>query len=329
MRHSSLRHGFTLVELLVVIAIIGTLVGLLLPAVQSARESARRSSCQNKLKQLGLAVHQHHDARGRLPPSGAADTSPFGTSASGAWASSWLVYLLPFMEEQQLYDSWKFNGSGYAIFPTNAYGVAMPGLRCPSSSLPQSRSFGTDIMARSSYVPICGAVNGLITSPAYAETRTSNGSGGSINSRGGMMFQNSLLKFKDCLDGTSQVLMVGEQSDFMTDTAGVKQPWQASGAFGWGLGANNGGPTGDAYNSHTIRHPINQKTGWDGATFGVGQGWGSSGWPSNIPLNSSHAGGALGLLLDGSVRLLTDATSMQILAQLGTRDDGMVLNGFE
>ena len=174
MRHRSLRHGFTLVELLVVIAIIGTLVGLLLPAVQSARESARRSNCQNKLKQIGLAVHQHHDAKGRLPPSGAADTSPFGTSATGTWASSWLVYLLPFMEEQQLYDSWKFNGSGYAIFPTNAYGVAMPGLRCPSSSLPQSRSFGTDIMARSSYVPICGAVNGLITSPAYAETRTSN-----------------------------------------------------------------------------------------------------------------------------------------------------------
>ena len=61
------RRAFTLVELLVVIAIIGLLIGLLLPAVQAAREAARRTSCKNNLKQIGLALHQHHDVHKRLP----------------------------------------------------------------------------------------------------------------------------------------------------------------------------------------------------------------------------------------------------------------------
>jgi prepilin-type N-terminal cleavage/methylation domain-containing protein len=91
-------RGFTLVELLVVIAIIATLIGLLLPAVQSAREAARRSQCSNNLRQLGFATQNYATATGRLPPQ-------FGWTRSGTGAFGNVLYhLLPFLEEQSIYD---------------------------------------------------------------------------------------------------------------------------------------------------------------------------------------------------------------------------------
>jgi prepilin-type N-terminal cleavage/methylation domain-containing protein len=325
MRHRSLRHGFTLVELLVVIAIIGTLVGLLLPAVQAARESARRSSCQNNLKQLGLALHSHHDARNRLPPGASSGLPPFSRSrTSTTWHFSWAAFILPFVEESVLHSKIDFESGG--IGPSAVVGQPMPGLRCASSPLPQWRSFDSTQIARSSYVPIAGAANGLITSPVFNDPARAGdwGSGGSTQAQNGMMFSNSTMKLKDCTDGTSKMLVIGEQSDFLTDTSGNPQPWQASGVFGWQLGTTNPGPWNDCYNLTVIRHPINKKTGWDGATLGVGPGL-SQGWPSNIPLNSAHPGGALALLLDGAIRFLPDQTTMQTLAQLAIRDDGGVV----
>ena len=195
MRHRSIRHAFTLVELLVVIAIIGTLVGLLLPAVQAARESARLTSCSNNLKQIGIALHSHHDAKNRLPPSGAADNPPtFGTgSASQNYGVSWFVYILPFIEEGSNWNKFatRFNGnSGYevAVNPVASY-------LCPSSPLPKKTvSSGRQ---RASYVAITGAVNGLITSPSFNETRITSFSPGCQQSRGGMLFPFSKLRLKD------------------------------------------------------------------------------------------------------------------------------------
>jgi prepilin-type N-terminal cleavage/methylation domain-containing protein len=96
--------GFTLVELLVVIAIIAVLIGLLLPAVQSAREAARRSSCANNLKQIGLAMHGHHDTRGRLPPSILARVQSPTMPRDGHQFVGALCFLLPFMDQVQVYD---------------------------------------------------------------------------------------------------------------------------------------------------------------------------------------------------------------------------------
>src|SRR5687767_9230974 len=104
---SRLRRGFTLVELLVVIAIIGVLVALLLPAVQQAREAARRMSCQNNLKQIGIALHNHHDVKLTFPP-GALNTGANGTPVY----TTWTIEILPFMEQQALYqqyDQTQFN----------------------------------------------------------------------------------------------------------------------------------------------------------------------------------------------------------------------------
>ena len=101
--------GFTLIELLVVIAIIGVLVGLLLPAVQQARESARRISCGNKLKQLGLAALNYVDVRGRLPYTNKRLSGGWGQSVNHK--GSFLVQMLPYMEQNTLYDGLDFTSN--------------------------------------------------------------------------------------------------------------------------------------------------------------------------------------------------------------------------
>jgi prepilin-type N-terminal cleavage/methylation domain-containing protein len=130
----SLRGGFTLVEILVVIAIIGALVGLLLPAVQAAREAARRSSCQNNLRQLGIALHNFENAKRYFPPSGQAVT----TTGSAPWSGQSL--LLPYVEGDTLFKKIDFTQSYGALANTTVSGMPQYGvapmridlLVCPS-----------------------------------------------------------------------------------------------------------------------------------------------------------------------------------------------------
>jgi prepilin-type N-terminal cleavage/methylation domain-containing protein len=137
------RRGFTLVELLVVIAIIGVLVGLILPAVQSARESARRMSCSNNLRQLGTALLAFEGKWGRLPAGmdryGRAEyTAASVSSLPDFWndAFSWIALILPFVEEQPLYDAISFGVSCTGSTNRPAGTTVLRGLVCPSYSGP-------------------------------------------------------------------------------------------------------------------------------------------------------------------------------------------------
>src|SRR5690349_18822231 len=100
------RRGFTLIELLAVLAVIGILVALLLPAVQSAREAARRARCIGNLRQVGLAMHAYHDVHNVLPP-----------AKKGCCWGTWLVFVLPHLEQQPLFNAWNASGNNTPGLP--------------------------------------------------------------------------------------------------------------------------------------------------------------------------------------------------------------------
>ena len=185
-------RGFTLVELLVVIAIIGILIALLLPAVQAAREAARRSSCTNKLKQIGVALHNYHDTFKTLPLGSDRDYSSATT-----WATqnhSWSARILGFMEQQAIFDQfpwevWASHGSE----PGNTLRrQVLNCYLCPSDVNDRwNASWGP-----TNYVACIGRT-------------TSAGRTYSTNGRGVFMWDYSW-KFGDVKDGTSNTMAVAE-----------------------------------------------------------------------------------------------------------------------
>jgi len=132
------RRGFTLIELLVVIAIIAVLIGLLLPAVQNVREAARRMQCSNNLKQLGLALHHYHDTHSTFPPA-FVNNGPYGTTGF-SFAHGWAPFILPFIEQPQLYDRYRWD---FPLYHPENQPVMTQHLRvfqCPST--PDQDRFG-------------------------------------------------------------------------------------------------------------------------------------------------------------------------------------------
>ncbi len=184
--------GFTLVELLVVIAIIGILIGLLLPAVQAAREAARRMQCSKNLVQLGIALHNYEMAHGVLPPGTVDATGPIVHLPLG-FHHSWLVQVLPMLDERVAYDMLDHKLSIYdkANFPVRAYSLS--NLHCPStpwgSGGPYSDYAGVH---DSREVPIDVTNNGV-------------------------MFLNSHIRLDDIVDGVSHTVFAAEKLTDATD----------------------------------------------------------------------------------------------------------------
>jgi prepilin-type N-terminal cleavage/methylation domain-containing protein/prepilin-type processing-associated H-X9-DG protein len=235
-------QAFTLIELLVVIAIIGILIALLLPAVQKIREAAARMSCSNNLHQLGLALHNFHDSYGYMPTAGSADGRPYsgGPWPVGGEGTNWSVYLLPFIEQGNIYTKLTFNGdSGWTNDDTQkgssavnnvnvAGGVVIKIYRCPSDPKPDlirndsnvrdSSGNETILVSRNSYVAIAGAVNNLDGTGRFRESRNTDGSswsaGWGITAWGGVISPDyQKITFTNISDGLSNTMVISEQSD--------------------------------------------------------------------------------------------------------------------
>ncbi len=373
------RAGFTLIELLVVIAIIAVLIALLLPAVQQAREAARRAQCKGNLKQYGLAMHNYHDVF-KLFPIGTRLSQmanpPMNTMANTGWGSSWQVGLLPYMDQGPLYKKfiwasgqpYSYGGTAYttngishgytgAGVNTNGHyhgsiveGKVFGYMICPSSPLSAIYNTGTFNACVSQYVGCAGAASGngfvaptvRICCGCCANTTTVVNSG--ATSGDGMLILNDALASKDCRDGLSSTIMIGEQSNFVKDTAG--QLVRIHQNHGWMMGAGNSGivanstaptnsatfpPTGgSAYERHfnltTIHYPPN--VALVGSASGVGYGGQGLNDGSNNGFFSAHAGGVQVLMSDGATRNLSNNIDMFTFRVICSRKDGKVASEF-
>lgn len=324
MMKNKTASGFTLVELLVVIAIIGILIGMLLPAVQQVREAARRTQCANNLRQSTLAAMNYESAHMQLPSG--------NFWGGGPWGHSFWVQLLPFIEQGSLYDGYDQTTGGWTGGASNTNpnkvwltGRSMDFLLCPSTSLPEFPvNYGSaDADAFAGTRNGDGDIAGMI--PCYtgvmgsSEHSTAYSARGGIASRGGLLIKQNAenddpgISFGQISDGSSNTLMLVEQSAWMLNDDGEKVDCRADGNHGFNMGGSYWNIR--QFNLVTIRHPINEKY--------ISRAVGSAGNVGpNRPIHSAHPGGAMVTVGDGSVHFLANQTTVDVLINLADRDDG-------
>jgi len=205
--HRFHRRAFTLIELLVVIAIIGVLVALLLPAVQQTREAARKTQCRDHLKQMGLALHNYHDAHSTFPP-GYLYRRDSATGANAA-GFGWAAMCLPFLDQTALYNQFNWNVPLYDAGNITPRERHLAIFLCPSDTLSE-RTFvemgpTPERYAMASYCASFGPPD----LDAVQEQRD------------GVFSRNSRTRMRDVTDGTSQTLMGGERENGPFRRAGV------------------------------------------------------------------------------------------------------------
>ncbi|MBI5758393.1 MAG: DUF1559 domain-containing protein [Planctomycetales bacterium] len=313
---SRARRAFTLIELLVVIAIIAVLIALLLPAVQQAREAARRTQCRNNLKQIGVALHNYHDRSGMFPPalimSGRYNTAQYVTDRDPVLNTTGWVMLLPYLDQQAMYDQYNFSMCSSASNPA-AYTRVIPGFTCNDTiNRPIYNTKLTAMLCSSDPdngpAVTSGAGNAgdfysrngvrrsnyLFSTGAYTDYNASY-EGTTANQRG-VFGNDGAAKVGDILDGSSNTLAVGEATQ-LRNTSTSFGPY-------WGAGV------------HTCCHgrtPISATI--TGCGTPDGKRYGAINWDNNCDgtkrqyawqFGSYHVGGAHFVMGDGAVKFINE-----------------------
>ena len=310
-RSGASRSGFTLVELLVVIAIIGVLVALLLPAVQAAREAARRTSCINKLRQWGLAVHNHHDSLGYIPQGN--QNNP---------RRVWVVLVWPYVESGSMYA--QFDQTQHFYLPPNTvtsttngiYAKTAPLYYCPSDRMNAIWKGDIYYRARGSYV-----INWGNQAVPYNAADTAQDPGKGIapfgyedNASGSLPRKVRLANFTDGTSNTlliSEIIMAGNDSDF-----DIRGDW-----------LNDDRPCTQFMTINTPNSGTDVSPYCNAATYPKNPPCTTTGSGNSYKAaRSKHPGGVNALIGDGATRFFTNSVSITNWRALGTMDGGEVIS---
>lgn len=310
------RSGFTLIELLVVIAIIAVLIALLLPAVQQAREAARRTQCKNNLKQFGLALHNYHDTYSVFPL-GAAN----GAASPNA---SWGVRILPYLEQAALFDQLNFNTDVTVQILSDGKRARLHQVsvfRCPTDGSP-------DIFNDTAQTNYSGSIGSQSTPSSnsscdpfqqFQETLP----GGNVaysrtnspRATSGMFAQGAVtLGIRDVTDGTSNTIFVGETLPQCYST-GVRTGW-------W--------PAYGRITATSTVAPINEMTTCERSQkiTDPACAFNTTSYNYEWAFKSLHTGGAQFLMVDGTVRMVSENIDHTTYQAVGGRADGKVVKEF-
>jgi prepilin-type N-terminal cleavage/methylation domain-containing protein len=320
---TSQRRGFTLIELLVVIAIIGILLALLLPAVQQAREAARRTACRNHLKQLALAAHNYHDTHKTFPFGAVGPLPGVGGGPSrfpqyaGFKSHGLGMYLLPYVDQQPLYNAYNWNVHWYENQPV--VNTQLPFWKCPS--VPGGDRIADGNLITETPPPVdlvpgtgaCGDYAGMSLVWTDLADRGLITRTGTLNERGqfaGVFDVNHVWGDRDITDGSSHTILIAE-------CAGRPQLF-------YGRNAEPGKwASGGPWASRNLLWLRGAST--DGTTpFGPC----AINCTNNRDMYSFHAGGAFAAIADGSVHFLSASIDIRTVAALVTRAGGDVPGDF-